>query len=222
MQTFDTRWEEVHGQTEWGKYPSEDVIRFVARNYYKRVREQVSIVDVGCGGGANTWYLAKEGFDVYAFDGSKSAVEKTKNRIVQEGLEAQFKVADAANTGYGDEQFDVVIDSAVIYANTTSGVSCILDEMYRILKPEGKIFSTGLFSEDTTGFGTGEKIDDKTYRNLESGAIANLETIHFFDEKEIRELWSQKGFKNIKIDKLVRTEYNQEITIGYYIVQAEK
>lgn len=49
MKTFDDMWEQVHSEMEWGKYPSEEVIRFVARNYYKKDRENVNLLDFGCG-----------------------------------------------------------------------------------------------------------------------------------------------------------------------------
>ena len=39
MKSFDNVWEEIHASQEWGKYPSEPVIRFVARNYYKKDRK---------------------------------------------------------------------------------------------------------------------------------------------------------------------------------------
>lgn len=47
---FDTRWEEIHGTRSWGQYPSEAVIRFVARNYYAGDRSKTKILDFGCGG----------------------------------------------------------------------------------------------------------------------------------------------------------------------------
>ena len=84
MKSFDNEWEKIHASQEWGKYPSENVIRFIARNYYSKDRLKTRILDFGCGAGSNTWYLAKEGFDVYAFDGSVSAVEKTKKRLKEE------------------------------------------------------------------------------------------------------------------------------------------
>ena len=74
--TFDEIWEDIHKNKEWGRYPSEEVIRFVARNYYNQDRDKVKILDFGCGAGANTWFLAREGFDTYAFDGSKTAVKR--------------------------------------------------------------------------------------------------------------------------------------------------
>ena len=76
MESFDTIWETIHSKEEWGKYPSEPVIRFIARNYYKLDRSSVKILDFGCGAGSNTCYLARVGFDTFAFDGSRSAIGK--------------------------------------------------------------------------------------------------------------------------------------------------
>lgn len=81
MKSFSEEWEKIHSTQEWGRYPSETVIRFIARNYYKTEREKIKILDFGCGAGAHTWYLAREGFDVYAFDGSKSAVDKAEKYL---------------------------------------------------------------------------------------------------------------------------------------------
>lgn len=50
MKSFCEVWEEIHAKNEWGKYPSESVVRFVARNYYKKDREKIRILDFGCGG----------------------------------------------------------------------------------------------------------------------------------------------------------------------------
>ena len=59
MAAFDERWEEIHSNEELGRYPSEDVIRFVARNLYKKDRFSTKVLDFVCGAGSNTWYLAK-------------------------------------------------------------------------------------------------------------------------------------------------------------------
>ncbi len=87
MQAFSQEWEEIHKKQQWGTYPSEQVIRFVARNFYKKEREKVKFLDFGCGAGANTWYLAREGFDVYAFDGSESAINRARFFLESEGYE---------------------------------------------------------------------------------------------------------------------------------------
>lgn len=46
MKSFDNEWEKIHASQEWGKYPSENVIRFIARNYYSKDRLKTRILDV--------------------------------------------------------------------------------------------------------------------------------------------------------------------------------
>lgn len=222
MKTFDEMWEQIHGEMEWGKYPSEEVIRFVARNYYKKDRKNIKLLDFGCGTGAVTWFVAREGFDAYGFDGSETAIKKAKVRMDEEKVSADLRVADAGSLPYDNEYFQGIIDSAVIYANKLEQVQSILKESYRVLKIGGKIFSTGLFNIDTTGFGTGEKLGNNTYRELTEGCLAHRGTVHFFSIDEIKKLWEEAGFKNLKIDRVKRTDNGGEITIGYYMVEAEK
>lgn len=44
--SFDNYWEQVHSRTEWGQYPTEHVIRFIARNYYNKNRKEIRILDI--------------------------------------------------------------------------------------------------------------------------------------------------------------------------------
>ena len=103
--SIDPVWEEIHSTQEWGQYPSEHVIRFVARNYYKKDRRSVKILDFGGGGGAHTWYLAREGFDVYGFDGSPSAVRKAEAKLAREHLSAHLCCATGQDVSYEDDFF---------------------------------------------------------------------------------------------------------------------
>jgi hypothetical protein len=61
-QGWDPVWEQIFASREWGKYPPEHVVRFVARNFYRVPdRKQVRLLEVGCGPGANVW-ASSEGF----------------------------------------------------------------------------------------------------------------------------------------------------------------
>lgn len=219
---MDERWEEIHSTRDWGKYPSIDVVTFIARNFYSKDREKCKILDYGCGQGANTWFLAREGFGTYAFDGSKSAVEKAKIMLDNLNLKADFKVMDGKKLDYEAELFDCVIDCGVVCANTTVEIKQMLSEIFRVLKSGGKTISTALFNSKCTGYGTGELIGENTYRNLTEGTIQGIGSIHFFEKDEIVKLWSEAGFTNISIDEEIITRDNGKVTTGSYIATAEK
>lgn len=222
MNSFDATWEQIHKNQEWGKYPSEEVIRFVARNFYSRKRNEVRILDAGCGGGAVTWFLAREGFNVSAFDGSASAIMKAEKRLQSEDLKATLVVGDAIKLAYDDLFFDGIIDSAMICANTVENIRKILKECYRVLKVDGKMFSTGLFKRDMTGYGRGKKVEENTFQNIEEGNLAGRGTVHFFDEEEVQKLWTEAGFSNIKIDSLNRTDGGGVNKVSFYFMEAGK
>src|SRR5262249_61470196 len=93
--SWDPVWEDIFRSSDWGKYPPEELIRFVARNYFRAPdRKQVKILEVGCGTGANVWFAAREGFDAYGIDGSPTAIRKAEQRFQKEGLTATWKVGD--------------------------------------------------------------------------------------------------------------------------------
>jgi 2-polyprenyl-3-methyl-5-hydroxy-6-metoxy-1,4-benzoquinol methylase len=222
MESFDKTWEQIHKETVWGKYPSEDVIRFMARNFYRANRPEIRVLDVGCGGGANTWYLAAEGFDTYAFDGSPTAVEKAKKLVTSFGVSANIIVSDAANLPYEDGFFDAVIDSAVIYANTTENINRIFTECHRILKNNGLLFCTGLFNTETSGINSGKEIEQNTYADLTEGCLAGRGTVHFFTREELELTINKNGFEVCSIDKLTRTDHDGKDTVSYFILIAQK
>jgi ubiquinone/menaquinone biosynthesis C-methylase UbiE len=221
MTAIDKQWEQIHTSKSWGRYPSEDVIRFVARNYFKTRRSETNILDLGCGAGANTWFLAREGFNTFAFDGSFSAMQKCRNNL-EEPADCSLFQADAASLPLQADKFDAVIDAAVISANSPRNVKTILQEIFRVLKPGGKLFSSSLFLCETTGFNSGKKLDELCYRNVSSGPLAGVGTIHFFTRELIEELYSQAGFVDLQLDLSKRTLNNEEIVVSCYMVVASK
>jgi hypothetical protein len=58
---WDPVWENIFSSIPWGKYPPEELIRFVARNFYAALqRNRIKLLEMGCGPGANLWYMARE------------------------------------------------------------------------------------------------------------------------------------------------------------------
>lgn len=222
MKAFDTIWEQLHQDMEWGSYPSEEVVRFVARNFYEQERKNTKILDLGCGAGANTFFLANEGFNAYAIDGSETAVRKAETYLAQNHLQAHTITGDIISLPYDPNFFDCIIDNAVIYAHRLSAIQQILKECHRVLKPGGLLFSTGLFTLQTTGAATGTKLEENTYCDEKEGIIQKRGTAHYFTEHELKETFEYAGFCIEAVDSCVRTEYNQAVVIAYHMITAKK
>src|SRR5664280_2125454 len=81
------KWDKLFGARAWGQYPSEELIRFVARNFFKvSDRRAVRILEIGCGPGANIWFMAREGYSASAIDGSATAIKQLTARLVRENI----------------------------------------------------------------------------------------------------------------------------------------
>ena len=190
---MDKIWEDIHERSAWGYYPPEHVIRFVARNYYKTDRKQIKILDFGCGQGANTWYLAREGFDTFAFDGSENAIKKCREKLQNEGLDAHLIVSEGINVNYPENTFDAVIDNACIYANRIDDIKTMYRKIYSMLKKNGKLL-TVCFGEELQGYTTGDCIEPGTYKNIKEGVLENRGVSHIFTEKELKNIILETGF----------------------------
>lgn len=90
-------------------------------------------LDVGCGSGLNAAQIKAKGYNVYGVDLSPVAIEKFN----QNGFNGT--VADLGNKlPFEDNYFDIVFASEVI--EHLVDTKFFLDELYRVLKPGGRIF----------------------------------------------------------------------------------
>jgi 2-polyprenyl-3-methyl-5-hydroxy-6-metoxy-1,4-benzoquinol methylase len=218
----DDTWEKIYRSQAWGKYPPEELIRFTARNFYAVPdRKKVKILDLGCGTGASSWYLAREGFCLYGIDGSKAAIEIAKERFEEEGLTGEFKVGNFIKTSYIDDFFDCIVDVTSIQHNTRENIVKILKEIHRLLKPAGRFFSMALNS-DSYGYGLGEEMEANTYCDIPFGPLAGRGTIHFFGEEELKELFDESEIKLVSLELSERTLDNRTKKISHWIIEASK
>jgi SAM-dependent methyltransferase len=142
--TFNQIWEKTHKAQEWGKYPSEDLVRWVFKHFGgdRDSHKTKHILDLGCGQGNNTWFLAREGFNVFAVDGSGSAIRKTSKRLVDEACTLRVVVVpyDFTSLPNKSESFDAVIDVVSSCHNSIHHLPDIYREVHRVLKPGGRFF----------------------------------------------------------------------------------
>lgn len=98
-----------------------------------------SVVDFATGTGKFAFEFAKRNplISIVGLDFSEKMLEIARNRSIQYGYQIKFIQADALHTPFPDNTFDVATISYGI-RNVNSIKEC-LQEMARILKPNGKI-----------------------------------------------------------------------------------
>ncbi|HEX2297238.1 MAG TPA: methyltransferase domain-containing protein [Pseudonocardiaceae bacterium] len=73
------------------------------------------VLDVGCGTGENSLYLASRGLSVLGIDAAPAAVARARGKAAERGLPGEFTVADAFDLGALGRHFDTVLDSAFLH-----------------------------------------------------------------------------------------------------------
>lgn len=165
-------------------------------------------LDLGCGLGRHSIYFAQNSFDVNAVDLSEYAVNHLREWAEREKLALTAQICDMLALPFADNSFDCIIAYNVIYHTDTPGFIKSLDEITRVLKPQGELFIT-LISKNTWSFQNADsykKVDDNTILRDEHDTERNM--AHFYvDIKDIKSYF--EGFDYVRLP-IEQTEYNME------------
>ena len=214
-------WEKIFNESEWGKYPAESLIRFIARNFYHQQRSEIRILEVGCGPGANLWYVSREGFQTYGVDGSATAVDKAKHRLALEGLKADIYVGDVIVLDqFENDYFDAVIDAECVCCNNLINSKKILAEAKRVLKING-LFYSRTFSDKTVVGLDAEYVTPLEVSMATDGPLQGKGFVRLSNEKSINELYGEL-FCLESIDVIDYTSNNQKIRVSEFIIVGRK
>ncbi len=106
------------------------------------VDKNAAMLDLCCGQGRHVMEFARRGFTgAQGFDRSHYLISRARGQVKKEGLSATFKEGDARKLPYKSNQFDVVtiLGNSFGYFESAEDDQLVLGEIYRILKPEGKL-----------------------------------------------------------------------------------
>ena len=218
--SWDPVWEEVFRQQEWWKYPPEYVVRFVAQNFYRVTdRKAVRLLDLGCGPGACSWYMAREGFCVAGIDGSETAIRRANHRLAAEGLAADIRTGDYTQLPWPNASFDGVIDNVTLYCNRFADCHRAVAEVRRVLKPGGRFISCN-FTDRTWGYGLGESVEPGGFTAIREGPLAGKGFTLFMGRAQVDELY--RGFEQIGVERTGWTANNMAHLVELWIVTCQK
>lgn len=99
-------------------------------------KKGMSILDVGCGTGSFLEFYQRYTHQLYGIDTSPAMMDIARQRL---GREVDLHLGSAAEMPYPDNYFDLIVSMLVLHEMDHPIRLAVLEEMKRILKPDGKI-----------------------------------------------------------------------------------
>jgi len=151
------------------------------------------VLDIGCGLGYNSIFLAKKGFCPTCFDLVSLAIKKGKLKAKEENVEVDFLVGNALKLDeyFKEESFDVVIDSGLYHSlDEDDERSLYAKQIKRVLAVGGSYFML-CFSDKEPGDEGPRRISRKEMEET----FAELFRINYIKEAAFASKYHRKGAK---------------------------
>ena len=175
---WNSHWGEESKRQYWQE-PADEIVRL--RDSLDR-QKILDVLDLGCGIGRHAILFAESGFKVTAVDNSQNALEVLKAKASEKRVTITCIEDSYTKDIFPDSSFDLVIAYNVLYHGYRDDLNRSIELVYRYLKPGGFFFFTCPTQQDAK-YGNGEKIQENTYRSLNS---VHPGDIHYFvDEDDI-------------------------------------
>jgi len=206
--------------------PQSDVLRFFKflKKERKFILEDKNVLDLGCGTGRNSNYLANLGNNVIGIEISKTALDIAKARSVHvENEQLDYRLGDIGqHYNILDNSIDLILDITSSNSLNEKGREIYLNEMNRVLKNGGYIFVRALCKDGDINAknllkqNPGKEYD--TYRIKEIGLTERV-----FSKEDIIKTYS-KYFKILHLDKKTgyQTMNNRIYKRNYWLLYLTK
>lgn len=112
------QWRYFRSRTPWDtNITPPEVVDLIEREHLPPGRA----LDLGCGTGTNTLYLARHGFEASGVDFVPRAIELARRRAQAENLQVEFRAADVLAPGAFHGPFDLILDVGCFHSIDPGG-----------------------------------------------------------------------------------------------------
>jgi SAM-dependent methyltransferase len=196
-------WQKIYTKGEQLNFYPYD---FIVSNFFHTkasfFKHEITVLDLGCGGGNHSLFCAENGAKVIAADYSTAALDAVNKRAKEKGLDHLITTlqVDFENFSLPDIKVDLVIDRLSV--THTSGKCAI--ELYRKLYSnlnEGAVilscmFSTGHSHKDYGFYDPEQDI----WLGFSGGIFEGLLAANFYDQAAIEKIFCDYKLKSLKLE----------------------
>lgn len=196
-------WDATFARRKWGGYPDMALVRAVAWEF-PGSRDGLKALEVGCGPGANLWFLARSGFQVTGLDSSIIALNQA-DALVREmtGAAPRLLPLDVAGGSEIPGSYDLIVDVCCLQhvATDVPSASRVLSRLAGRLNPGGVLFSKWL-----------QRGSDLTTLEYPTRSLS---------ECEVHDVFSTAGL-SCEVDSLVETRNRGSVSHRHWLITAKR
>ncbi len=164
---------------------------------YLKERKSVRVLDLGCGSGWLSIFLARAGFKVTGLDIAPQALNLAQMWAQQEQLNIKFEVGDIAEMPYEAGAFDAVVANSIFEHLTHELAEITMKRLKKFIVPGGAFIACF----DKVGGGPGEyyELSDGTHVYTDKGRKGML--LRCFSNDELRQFlhgWTIDKFDDLE------------------------
>ncbi len=155
-----------------------------------------SALDLGCGVGVNSKYLAKQGFNVTSIDFDQNLTDKFKDNLRSSNFYKKIKILNEnIENFFPTDKYDLILALSVLHFFRIESVSNIINRLKESLEKGGVIFIR-VFSNKDKDFIRLKESGLLTAQNEIHSPKLNKD-FHYFEERELSDLLA--GFDIIEL-----------------------
>ena len=189
------RWDERYRNGDWADTDEPGTILKQAEDW---LRTPGLVLDVACGAGRNSLYLARLGFTVISIDISWEGLQRLARRARAEGLPIYIVHADLERFVLKDECFDVIINNRFLLRS-------LYPAFKRALKPGGLLLFETLTVDEIEVLGGDIRREFALERGELKDAFGDLEIL-LYEEGVFEEPEGERGLARLIGRKQVVTD----------------
>ena len=180
-------------------------------------------LELGCGAGNITLFVAKKGFETHGIDIVPEAIRWAKEKMTLSNTKADFKIGNILDLNcYSDNYFDFIVDGETLHSIINSDRKRCLTSIFRVLKKGGYFLAgANLVNEKVT---TSSDSDQESYFDPRTRCLYHNNVPYYYlsQEQEFLSEIKEAGFQIEYSQKSPRTINDAPFQAGWLWVDSVK